>query len=65
MKQIFLNMSLSRPLLDFPHRFCYILIYFTFVNVDRKEERRVCTVLFHFIRKSPIPSDSRLTVVLN
>ena len=32
---------------------------------NRKEEGRVCTVLLHFIRNSPTPSENRLTAVLN
>ena len=32
---------------------------------NRKEEGRVCTVLLHVIRKSPTPSENRLTAILN
>ena len=32
---------------------------------SRKEDGRVCTVLKHVIRKSPMPSVNRLTAVLN
>ena len=31
---------------------------------SRKEEGRVCTVLLHVIRKSPTPSENRLTAIL-
>ena len=31
----------------------------------RKEEGRECTVLLHVIRKSPTPSENRLTAILN
>ena len=30
---------------------------------NRKEEGRVCTVLLHVIRKSPTPSENRLTAI--
>ena len=32
---------------------------------NRKEEGRVCTVLLYVIRKSPTPSENRLTAILN
>ena len=32
---------------------------------NRKEEGRVCTVLLHVIRKSPTPSENRLTAIMN
>ena len=32
---------------------------------NKKEERRVCTILLHIIRKSPTPSENRLTAILN
>ena len=32
---------------------------------NRKEEGRVCTVLLHIIRKSPSPSENRLTAFQN
>ena len=35
------------------------------VNDDREEEGRVCTILLHAIRKSPKPSENRLTAILN
>ena len=31
---------------------------------NRKEEGRVCTVLLHVVRKSPMPSENRLTANL-
>ena len=64
-------MGLSWPLFVFIFPFSWRivrlrLIIFTMVNDDRKQEDegKVCTILFHAIRKSPTPSENRLTAIL-
>ena len=62
-------MGLSRPLFVFIFTFSWYivrlqLIIFKMVKDERKQDRRVCAVLLHVIRKSPTPSEIRLAAIL-